>query len=96
MIFTDPEIMVETDDQKNIGLTSLSSGEKHVLWIFIEALLAEDNTLLIDEPEMSLHVDWEKSLVPDIQQLNPNVQLILATHSVEIMADVADSNIFRL
>ena len=96
VVFTDPEIMVETDEQRDIGLASLSSGEKHVLWIFIEALLAEGNTLLIDEPEMSLHLDWEKSLISDIQQLNPNVQLILATHSVEIMADVADSNIFRL
>jgi len=96
VIFKDASIEVKTDDQRNIGLTSLSSGEKHALWIFIETLLAEDNTLLIDEPELSLHVDWQTRLISGMQQLNRGAQLILATHSPEIMVDIPDNKIFRL
>jgi predicted ATP-dependent endonuclease of OLD family len=96
VIFKDADIDVKTDEQRTIPLTSLSSGEKHVLRIFIEALLAEENTLLIDEPEISLHVDWQRRLISGMQQLNGGAQLILATHSPEIMADVPDNKIFRL
>lgn len=96
MKFDDTGISAKTEDGRNIGLASLSSGEKHVLWIFIETLLAESNSLLIDEPELSLHVDWQRLLILAMNQLNPNTQLILATHSPEILAGVADSKIFRL
>ena len=96
VIFEDTGINVITDDGHNISLASLSSGEKHALWIFIETLLAEVGTILIDEPEISLHIDWQKRLVPAMQQLNPESQLILATHSPEVMVDVPDDKIFRL
>ncbi len=87
---------MKTDEGINIGLQALSAGEKHVLGIFIEALLAEGNSLMIDEPEISLHVDWQKNLIGSMRQLNPNTQLIMATHSPEIMAHVDDANIYRI
>jgi len=94
--FRDRSIDVMTDDEEVIGLSTLSSGEKHVLRIFIETLLAEENTILIDEPELSMHVDWQKELIATMRQLNPSSQIVLATHSPEIMADVSDDTIFRL
>lgn len=94
--FTDREIHIETDEHTRIGLESLSSGEKHVLKLFIEALLAEECSIMIDEPELSLHVDWQKELIDDFQLLNSSAQYICATHSPEIMAGVDDSKIFRL
>jgi len=94
--FLDTGISVKTDVGEDIGLAALSSGEKHVLGIFIETLLADVNTLLIDEPEISLHVDWQKDLVSSMNKLNPMTQLILATHSPEIMAKVSDSKVFKL
>jgi predicted ATP-dependent endonuclease of OLD family len=81
---------------KEIGLSSLSSGEKHVLRILLETLLAEDNSIIIDEPELSMHIDWQKDLIKIMRQLNPNAQIIVATHSPEVMADIKDENIFRL
>jgi len=51
---------------------------------------------MIDEPELSLHVDWQRRLVENMTLLNPSAQYIFATHSPEIMADVDDSKIFRL
>lgn len=94
--FSDTGINIKTGTGEDIGLASLSSGEKHMLGIFIETLLAEYNSLLIDEPEISLHVDWQKELISSMHQLNQRTQLILATHSPEIMANVPDNKIFKL
>ena len=94
--FQNRGILVEDINGQPIGLASLSSGEKQSLRIFIETLRAEGNTLLIDEPEISLHIDWQRNLIAAMRQLNPDAQLILATHSPEIMAEIADENIFRL
>ena len=94
--FENSGISVETTEGEHIRLASLSSGEKQALRMFIDTLLVHHNSLLIDEPELSLHVDWQRILMHAMRQLNPDAQLILATHSPEIMADVADDNIFRL
>lgn len=94
--FDDRSIRVEDAAGEPIGLVSLSSGEKHVLRIMVEALLAGPSTLLIDEPEISLHIDWQRTLLADLRTLNPEMQLIVATHSPEIMADIPDRNIFRI
>lgn len=96
IVFRDTGIDVEADEGQNIGLASLSSGEKQVLWIFIGTLLAEANTLLIDEPEISMHIDWQEQLLSDMQQLNPNAQVIVATHSPGIMAKISDDKVLRL
>jgi ABC-type multidrug transport system ATPase subunit len=61
----------------------LSSGEKQLLLIFATVLTEERRPaiLLMDEPEISLHFDWQSRLIRDIRLLNPRVQLILSTHS---------------
>ena len=39
---------------------------------------------IIDEPELSLHIDWQKDFIRYATESNPNTQLILATHSPDI------------
>lgn len=92
----DNTIRVRTHDGSAINLASLSSGEKHALRIFIDVLQAEESTMIIDEPEISLHVDWQRTLISNMRLLNPSAQLIVATHSPEVMADIPDEKIFRL
>jgi len=75
---------------------ALSSGEKHLLKLLLAALTADEHTVLVDEPELSMHIDWQRSFVETVKALNPNCQLILATHSPEIMAEISDDNIFKL
>jgi predicted ATPase len=96
IVFTDTAIEVQTGSQEKLSLSSLSSGEKQALNIFIESLLAGFNTFLIDEPEISLYIDWQRRLIASMHQLNNEQQIIAATHSPEIMADIPDKNIFRL
>ena len=65
----------------------LSSGEKQMLAILL-TVLVEDNkpyVLFMDEPEVSLHVDWQQQLIDLVLQLNPNVQIILTTHSPAVI-----------
>ncbi|OUD15403.1 AAA family ATPase [Thioflexithrix psekupsensis] len=94
--FTDSDILVKTEDDRALGLHLLSSGERQLMLIFLETFLAGESIILIDEPEMSMHIDWQLELVNAMRQLNPKAQLILATHSPEIMAEVSDDKIFRL
>lgn len=81
---------------KPIPLQSLSSGEKQLLQLLLEILAAESNTVMIDEPELSMHVDWQQRLVASMVRVNPNCQLLLATHSPEVMAEVSEKNVFEL
>jgi predicted ATP-binding protein involved in virulence len=65
----------------------LSSGEKQILAILL-TVLVEDNqdyVLFMDEPEVSLHIEWQKQLIDLIIALNPNVQIILTTHSPAVI-----------
>ncbi len=67
----------------------LSSGEKQLLVIMLTALVMENRpgVLLMDEPEVSLHIEWQQRLITLIRTLNPNVQIILCTHSPAIIMD---------
>ncbi len=65
----------------------LSSGEKQILCILL-TVLVEDNqpyVLFMDEPEVSLHFEWQKQLIDLVMQLNPQLQLIMTTHSPAIV-----------
>ena len=65
----------------------LSSGEKQMLVIMLTVLVEDQQpyVLFMDEPEVSLHVDWQQRLIDLILTLNPNVQIILTTHSPAVI-----------
>ena len=65
----------------------LSSGEKQMLAILLTVLVEDDlpYVLFMDEPEVSLHIEWQKRLIDLILELNPNVQIILTTHSPAVV-----------
>ena len=70
----------------NVYLSQMSSGEKQLFILLVEAVLMNQRTVIsiTDEPELSLHIDWQRNLLPCIKKLNSNAQLIVATHSPEI------------
>ena len=65
----------------------LSSGEKQILIILLTVLVEDDEpyVLFMDEPEVSLHMEWQKRLIDLCLELNPNVQIILTTHSPAVV-----------
>ena len=83
-------------NERAIPLKSLSSGEKQLLQILLQALGAGGETVMIDEPELSMHVIWQRELVGSMRRVNDECQFLLATHSPEIMAEVPDECVFEL
>ena len=85
--------MVRTQSEKIFSLTNLSSGEKQLLIILSQSLLQESNAhiYIADEPELSLHVEWQEKLVSSLQKLNPNSQIIFAMHSPDIVGEFNSS-----
>lgn len=77
------------DERKEIPLHVLSSGEKHDFVMFYELIFnAEPNSLiLIDEPEISLHITWQEEFMDNLLTIcnTNNMQSIVATHSPNII-----------
>ena len=77
-----------------VPLSALSSGEQHILVLFYELLfLAPEGTLvLIDEPEISMHILWQKEMVEDIVRIAAIAKLdvVMATHSPYIAGERSD------
>lgn len=89
--------VITTPEGKELSLKDLSSGEKHQIIIFYKLIFnTEPNTLvLIDEPEISLHVDWQEEFIPDILEVAKlnNLDILIATHSPTIIGDRWDLTI---
>lgn len=83
---------INQEGEQSFPWTNLSSGEKQLLIQFLEVLLQESRSVIFiaDEPEISLHVTWQENLLKAIRNLNENAQLIIATHSPDIVADFRD------
>ena len=67
----------------------LSSGEKQMLAILLTVLIEDRQpyALFMDEPEVSLHVEWQQRLIALIRELNPHAQVVLTTHSPAVIMD---------
>lgn len=76
------EIMFEQDGDELLPY-KLSSGEKQLLVILLTVLVQDKQpcVLLMDEPEVSLHIEWQQRIIEIIREMNPYAQLILTTHS---------------
>jgi ABC-type glutathione transport system ATPase component len=91
-----PEGIVITDEVTNERLrpNALSSGEKQIVLLFsdIVSLQNETRLFIIDEPELSLNPEWQRHLMPRLLGVTEQsrMQLIAATHSIEIMAQFRD------
>ena len=86
--------MAQGDGDKKLSLHSLSSGEQHELVLHYDLLFKTppNTVVLIDEPELSLHVAWQKKFLPDLMEI---VQLsgfdaVVATHSPYIVGERDD------
>lgn len=80
------EIMFEQDGD-TLYPYQLSSGEKQLLVILLTVLVQDGQSavLFMDEPEVSLHIEWQQHLIELIRRLNHNVQIILTTHSPAVI-----------
>ena len=89
---------IKKDISNPIEVTKLSSGEKQLLIILLTVLLQDQNPyiLILDEPEISMHIDWQRKLIAEITVLNPNCQIVIATHSPTIFYKGWDNHFKRV
>ena len=84
-------IAFEDRSGRIIPLEALSSGEQHILVMMYELIFSTEqgDLLLIDEPELSLHVSWQRSFLDDLERILKinGLYAIVATHSPQIIAD---------
>ena len=80
-----------TVGDKPLPVTSLSSGEQHELVLLYQLLFKvnPDSLILIDEPELSLHVAWQQQFLQDLQEIThlASFDVLIATHSPQIIHD---------
>lgn len=78
-------------DDRPISLDSLSSGEQHEIILMFDLLfnVPAGALVMIDEPEISLHVVWQLAFIPDVQRIAElaDFRFIVATHSPQIIND---------
>jgi len=79
---------------ENHSIQRLSSGERHLLTFLATILLMgeEQDFILLDEPEISLDVDWVERFLPTVSKLAPNSQIIVATHNLTLLGDYFDES----
>jgi len=85
-------VLSNKSERKALHLSALSSGEKQILILLVQALLLEGRQAIFiaDEPELSLHVTWQEKLLTTIRELAGGLQLMVATHSPDIVGPFRD------
>ena len=73
-----------------ISSDKLSSGEKQMLGFLCYNAFSDNTAIFIDEPELSLHVDWQRRLFPTLLEQGQNNQFFVATHSPFIYTKYPD------
>ncbi|WP_373526160.1 AAA family ATPase [Nostoc sp.] len=92
-------LKIFTEEGKELSPETLSSGEKQLLLLFCNTLTARDKAtiFIIDEPEISLNIKWQRQLIHVLLELTKGsqVQFILATHSIELLSQY-NHNVVKL
>lgn len=87
----DGSLRLRLPSGENASVYYMFSGERQLFVLITTLMFVEDekqaSILIIDEPELSLHLKWQEMFVDSLRAANSNVQLILATHSPSIILD---------
>lgn len=86
LVVNQEKAFIELQDQKIHNLNELSSGERHLLSFLTLFIIhgRSKNFLMIDEPEISLNINWQRQILPLLNKLAPDSQLIVASHSPSV------------
>ena len=93
--FSDSDVLTVTlDNGMHTSAANLSSGELQLLTLFTFLYFRyerqQEFTIIIDEPELSLHLAWLGNYLESVTSANPNAQFVVATHSPEIAGPFRD------
>ena len=90
-------LKVSNSDGADLELEMLSSGEQHEIVLLFDLLFEtkKNSLIMVDEPELSLHVAWQRKMLSDLQEMAElsDFRALLATHSPQIIGDRLDLTI---
>lgn len=88
----------QTPNGHSYGMAALSSGERQILTMLFSASRSKvsSGVFLVDEPELSLHIDWQRIILRELKKQSSDRQIIACTHSPEVGADyITDTQDFE-
>lgn len=76
----------------SVKFDKLSMGEKQILLLLLMVSNTEESPCIffMDEPDLSMHIDWKEILIKELHELNPNMQIILSTHAPSVITGWRD------
>lgn len=88
----------ESPNGKQISIQDLSGGEKQLFYraVYLQSLNLHDSIIMVDEPETSLHPTWQQEISKLYQNVGSHNQVIIATHSPQVIASVKPESLFLL
>ena len=86
ILYKENKFIIKIFNDEFIDIQDLSSGERQLIYIFLKLINSSKKTIfLMDEPEISLHLEWQEILISEIMKISPHCQLIIVTHSPAIV-----------
>lgn len=97
LVWLNNTIYMDVIDEGIFSFVEFSKGEKTLLALMLAVYLNRENSyFLMDEPDLSLHVEWQEQLLPAFQRLAPQTQFIIATHSPFLIMQTQSEQVFNL
>ena len=87
VVYLDSKGYTIKKNKKDIEFNKLSSGERRLLTILVNLIFSDETHILIDEPELSMSLDFQNKLIPDVLQLCIKKTVFIATHAPFILED---------
>lgn len=80
-----------------LNFDQMSAGEQELIKLYARAIgLGVNDAYILDEPETSLHIDWQEDLIENLMQLAPNAQYIISTHSPAMILNGWTQNVIQI
>ena len=81
------------EDNKTINWYQCSKGEKNLIVLIVLAYLnkSKNTIFILDEPDLSMHIEWQELLIPTLLELCPNNQFFISTHSPALVPDFREN-----
>lgn len=86
-------LFIKRPNGRDVSIDALSSGERQIVILFANVMFnrftseSHENILIIDEPELSLHIKWQEIFIDTLLTASEKTQFILATHSPDIVGE---------
>lgn len=97
LVWHNDSICLDVRNEGVIPFVDFSKGEKTLLNLMLTVYLNQDvSFFLLDEPDLSLHVEWQQKLLPAFQKLAPKAQFIIGTHSPFLVMHTQSEQVVNL